>query len=183
MREHAEKKGTGTTIQISTLNAMCRSDFTASLAEIYEHSPWVADRCWEARPFEQLLELHEAMLDVVREASLEDQLALLRAHPELAGKEAQAGSLTASSNEEQSGAGLNMLTHEEMHSIQNWNRQYKSKFGFPFIIAVRGHTKESIFSALQHRLDSDITQERETALEQVGFIALYRLESLINHNN
>jgi 2-oxo-4-hydroxy-4-carboxy-5-ureidoimidazoline decarboxylase len=164
---------------LAMLNTMDCGSFTEILGDIFEHSPWIAERAWQARPFAAIESLHEAMVTVIKHASRDEQLALLRAHPELAGREAQSGELTAASTTEQAGAGLNALSKEELARITRLNVDYREKFGFPFIIAVRTHTKQSIFAEWERRLANDIDTELSTALEQVFIIARLRLDSLI----
>jgi 2-oxo-4-hydroxy-4-carboxy-5-ureidoimidazoline decarboxylase len=169
-----------TTIDLETLNRSDRAGFTSALGEIFEHSPWVAERAWSQRSFADVAALHRAMSSVVLAASREEQLALLLAHPELAGKLAQAGQLTASSTQEQAGAGLNALSADELARISSLNAQYRAKFGFPFIVAVRNYTKRGIFRELERRLENDAQTEFRTGLEQVCEIGLIRLEALFN---
>lgn len=152
-----------------------RAGFVEALGGIFEHSPWVAERAWEARPFASASELHRAMRDVVRRASREERLALLRAHPDLAGKAARAGAMTAFSTEEQGSAGLNRLTDEEYARFDRLNRAYHEKFGFPFIVCVRNHTKASILEAFERRLGNSTDAEIEAALGEVSEITRCRL--------
>ena len=112
--------------------------FVRALGGVFEHSPWVARRAFAARPFADVVSLHIAMVDAMGRASDDEKLALLRAHPELAGKAAVRGELTADSTQEQSGAGLAQCTPEEFATITDLNRRYNAKFGFPFILAVKG---------------------------------------------
>ncbi len=167
------------TLTLERVNAMTPQAFLTALGGVFEYSPWIAERAFAARPFASVAGLHEAMVDAVRRAPRERQLALLNAHPELAGKEAQAGALTSSSTAEQASAGLNALSREEMDTLASWNRAYREKFGFPFIIAVRRHTKDSIFGELQRRLAGDPQTELSACLEQVFLITRLRLEALV----
>jgi 2-oxo-4-hydroxy-4-carboxy-5-ureidoimidazoline decarboxylase len=167
------------TLTLDRVNAMTPQAFLAALGGVFEHSPWIAQGAFAARPFASITALHAAMVDAVKRAPRESQVALLTAHPELAGKEAQAGALTRSSTTEQAGAGLNALNREEMEAIARWNRQYREKFGFSFIIAVRQHGKASMFSEFQRRLANDFETELATCLEQVFTIARLRLEDLV----
>ena len=154
-------------------------DFVVALGGVFEHSPWIAERAFARRPFADVAALHEAMVDVVRSATPEEQLALLRAHPELAGREAQAGTLTADSTAEQRSAGLNALTREEMERVARLNRAHQERFGFPFIIAVRRHSKDGIFAEFERRVGNDAESEREECLEQVYIITRLRLDALV----
>ena len=169
-------------LDLKTLNNTDHDRFAAILGDIFEHSPWVAERAWGSRPFADIGQLHGAMVAVVKRAARAEQLALLRAHPELAGREAQTGDLTAASTQEQSGAGLNALSKEEMARITQLNTDYQKKFGFPFIIAVRQHTKHSILAEFERRLANDVDTERATGLEQVFIIARLRLDALLAQN-
>ena len=153
-------------------------EFVAALGGVFEHSPWIAERAFARRPYADTAALHGAMVDVVRAAAREEQLGLLRAHPELAGREAQAGTLTGDSTAEQRSAGLNALSREEMERIGRMNRAYRERFGFPFVIAVRRHTKDEIFAEFERRLGNDPETERLECLEQVYAIARLRLDAL-----
>ncbi|GJD35771.1 2-oxo-4-hydroxy-4-carboxy-5-ureidoimidazoline decarboxylase [Methylobacterium aerolatum] len=166
-------------IALSDLNALPRDAFVAKLAEIYEHSPWVAEAVAGQRPFASRTALHGAMEAVVAGAEEARQLALLRAHPELAGRAAQRGDLTAHSRSEQSGSGLLTAPADTVERIQALNRAYAETFGFPFIIAVKGLDRETILARLEERLQNGAGAEREEALRQVGRIAALRLEALI----
>ncbi len=153
--------------------------FIATLGDLFEHSPWVAERSLDHAPFTSADAAFEAMCDAVRAASDAEQLALLRAHPDLAGKAAVAGGLTASSSREQAGAGLDRLTSEEMERFTSLNARYTRVFGFPFIIAVAGLDKHDILAAFASRVDDTPADERKVALEQVLRIARVRLERLL----
>jgi 2-oxo-4-hydroxy-4-carboxy-5-ureidoimidazoline decarboxylase len=165
---------------IAEINAMDQAGFLRLFGGVFEHSSWVAERAWAARPFASLGALHAAMVAAVRAATRDEQLALLRAHPELAGKEAEAGTMTGDSVAEQKGAGLVNLGADEKRRIGRLNAQYRTKFGFPFIIAVREHTKAGIFSEFERRLADDAETELATCLAQVFAIARLRLERLID---
>jgi len=166
-------------LNLATLNAMDRDAFVAALGGIFEHSPWVAEAAWAARPFADVAALQDAMVGAVDAADAETQLALLRAHPDLAGKAARAGALTEHSTAEQAGAGLDRLDEAEFARFHALNDAYQARFGFPFIIAVKGHTKASILAAFEARLPNDAATERMTALAQVARIARFRLDDLI----
>jgi 2-oxo-4-hydroxy-4-carboxy-5-ureidoimidazoline decarboxylase len=157
-------------------NALDRAGFVARFGGIFEHSPWVAERAWAARPFADLAALHGAMLRAMRAGSEAEKTALLRAHPELAGREAKEGRLTDASTGEQKSAGLDRLAPEEMRRLAELNAAYRAKFGFPFIIAVRARTKERILAEFARRLARTPTEEFETALGEVETIARIRLE-------
>lgn len=162
------------------INSMDRAAFVQKFGGIFEKSPWVAEKAWEKRPFSSLDEMHAAMVNVVKSAPLPNQLALLQSHPDLAGKEAQAGAMTASSVSEQASAGLNALSKAEIAQISDFNAAYKQKFGFPFIIAVRMHTKEGIFFNFSRRLQNDTQTEYANDLQNVYAITLLRLNTLLD---
>ena len=146
---------------------------------VFEHSPWVAERAWRQGPFASLDALHAAMMRAVGDASREEQLALIRAHPELAGREAQAGSLTPDSSSEQGRLGFTGLTREEFLKMQDLNRRYREKFGFPCIVALRLHaSRGSVMDEMQRRSKNDMQKEIDNALEQIGHITRGRLEKL-----
>jgi 2-oxo-4-hydroxy-4-carboxy-5-ureidoimidazoline decarboxylase len=146
----------------------------ADIVHVYEDSPWVAERAWVRGPFVSLDELCKAMNSVVLEASAEEQLALLRAHPDL-GTRARIGE---SSTSEQAGAGLDRLTPDEFALLTRLNTEYKEKFGFPFLYAVKGSGKAQILAALEARLRSTRDEEFVEALRQVFRIARFRLEEI-----
>jgi OHCU decarboxylase len=165
---------------MAEINAMDRAAFVQKFGGIFEHSPWVVEQAWDRKPFATLDAMHGAMVDVARIAPAPQQLALLQAHPDLAGKEAQAGAMTASSVTEQASAGLNALSAAEMSEITELNVAYKKKFGFPFIIAVRMHTKEGIFFDFKRRLQNDTQTEFATDLQNVYVITRLRLNKLLD---
>jgi 2-oxo-4-hydroxy-4-carboxy-5-ureidoimidazoline decarboxylase len=160
---------------IDEINSLSREQFVASLGWVFEHSPWVAERAWEMRSFAGLSQLHAAMKQVVNGASREEQLALLRAHPDL-GTRAR---ISSASSEEQSGAGLDNLNSDQYQLLQRLNTEYREKFGFPFLYAVKGSTKYDILRLLEHRVNNTAGEEFREALEQVYRIALFRLQGLI----
>ena len=166
-------------LTLSELNDLPKPDFVRVLADIFEHSPWVAEGVVDATPFASVQGLHAEMVGVVAEADEEKQLALIRAHPDLAGKAARAGNLTDASTNEQAGAGLNRLTDKEFERFHSLNDAYKKRFNFPFILAVKGHNKGSILSAFETRLNNDPITERQTALEEIYKIARFRLDALL----
>jgi 2-oxo-4-hydroxy-4-carboxy-5-ureidoimidazoline decarboxylase len=165
--------------RVAAINSMDRPAFVQKFGGIFEKSPWVAEKAFEKAPFTSVDEMHMAMVNVVKYAPLPSQLTLLQNHPDLAGKEAQAGAMTASSVTEQASAGLNALSKPEMSQISELNAAYKAKFGFPFIIAVRMHTKEGIFFDFRRRLQNDTQTEYSNDLQNVYAITRLRLESLL----
>ncbi|MDO9403390.1 MAG: 2-oxo-4-hydroxy-4-carboxy-5-ureidoimidazoline decarboxylase [Polaromonas sp.] len=160
------------------LNGLPADAFTALLADVFEHSPWVAERSAAARPFSSVDQLHRAMCAVVQAASDAEQLQLLRAHPELAGKQALDGELTEASALEQSGAGLTRLAPADMVRISALNAAYLARHGFPFIVCVGHHTQASLFQAFERRVGNTPDAERTEAMAQVGQIARLRLDAL-----
>jgi 2-oxo-4-hydroxy-4-carboxy-5-ureidoimidazoline decarboxylase len=168
-------------LALDRLNQASAQEFAAALAEIFEHSPWVAERVAAKRPFASVRALLDTMTSAVKSASREEQTALLRAHPDLAGKAAQAGTLTQDSTAEQASAGLDQLSAQEFESFQGFNANYQQKHGIPFIICVRRHTKDSILKQFAKRIDNAVAQEFETALEEVFRIAALRLDQKIEH--
>jgi len=168
-----------TKLNINCLNTQSVTDFTTALADIYEHSAWIPERAAPDRPFDNVTQLHNAMVARLSLASDEEKLGLLGAHPELAGKAAQRGDLSNSSTSEQTCAKLDDLSSQEMAHITNLNKRYQIKFGFPFIIAVLKHNKDSIFSEFERRVENDLKTEFNTALEQVNQIAQLRLQNLL----
>jgi 2-oxo-4-hydroxy-4-carboxy-5-ureidoimidazoline decarboxylase len=164
---------------IDGINGFDRGTFVAAFGGIYEHSPWVAERAFAQAPFASRDGLHAAMSAAVHAATPAEQLALIRAHPQLAGKAAIRGELTEASTREQQGAGLDQCSPEEYARLTALNTAYHDKFGFPFIVAVRGHTRASIIAAMQARLANDIAHEQAEALRQIDRIAGFRLQDLI----
>jgi 2-oxo-4-hydroxy-4-carboxy-5-ureidoimidazoline decarboxylase len=164
---------------LDQLNAMSEADFTAALADIYEHSPWVMQAAYERRPFGKLSTLHNAMAEAVRDATADTRMVLIKAHPDLAGRAARAGALTADSISELSSAGLDALSETEYSHFHELNDAHRVKFGIPFIICVRRHTKDSILSEFERRLALDQTGERDAALTEIFRIAALRLEQKV----
>jgi 2-oxo-4-hydroxy-4-carboxy-5-ureidoimidazoline decarboxylase len=160
---------------LDSVNALDQSSFLEAFGGIYEHSPWVAERAFAARPFASVTALAAAMSASVAKASEAEQLALLRAHPDLAGRAALDGTLTAASSSEQSRAGLDRLTQFELDRFTKSNAAYGERFGFPFIIAVKHWGKSHVLAAFDHRLTNTRDQELRTALGEVDKIAFLRL--------
>lgn len=162
-------------LTLESLNSLDRDDFIAGLGDVYEHSPWVAGAAFERKPFASVTSLHAAMQAVLTEAPADARQDLVRAHPDLAGKAAVAGELTADSSVEQASAGLDRLTAEEMARFRTLNGAYRTRFGFPFIMAVRHADKARILAAYEGRLGNDPATEVVRALAEVGKIAWMRL--------
>ena len=162
------------------LNRLSPAAFATALGHVFEHSPWVAERAGRKRPFASIGALHESMMATVWEAPAASQMALLRAHPELAGKAALRGELTANSTLEQSGAGLAECSAEELVRLTTLNAKYSAKFGFPFILAVKGYDRAGILREFARRVEREPSVEFEEALKQVARIARARLDALLN---
>ncbi|MGB3491249.1 MAG: 2-oxo-4-hydroxy-4-carboxy-5-ureidoimidazoline decarboxylase [Elainellaceae cyanobacterium] len=161
---------------LDALNQMSQDEFTHALGAVFEETPAIAHQSWKARPFTSIEELHEAMVAVVRSLSPDDQLALIKAHPDLGNR----AKMADASVQEQAGAGLDQLTTDEYERIQQLNQAYKDKFQFPFIVAVKNHTKDSIFENFAQRLTHDIAAEQETALSEIVQIARFRLNDWVD---
>jgi len=166
-------------MRVSDLNALDREAFAVALHFAFELSPWVVERAWDARPYPSIEAMHGAMMDVLNAAPIDDKLALIRAHPELAGKAAIAKTLTAESTAEQAGAGLDRLTPEEFARFHDLNAAYGERFGFPFIICVRLNDKTSILRAMQTRLANDREAEIAEAITQIGLISKLRIQDAV----
>jgi 2-oxo-4-hydroxy-4-carboxy-5-ureidoimidazoline decarboxylase len=154
----------------------------ADLGALFEHSPWVVESAWRRGPFASVAELHAALEAAVREAPRERQLELIRAHPELAGREAESGTLTRESSQEQASVGLDRLTADELKAWRALNRSYRDRFGFPLIVCVRERTKDSILAWGAARLEHSREQEIETALGEIAKIARLRLADLLSRD-
>ena len=173
-----------TPLSIDEVNALDAAAFTARFGDVAEHSPWVAEVAAEARPFAHREALVGAFVGAVRAAPPEAQLALLRAHPDLADRAAVAGDaagsdVAAESRREQAGAGLERLTAVEFARFGDLNTRYRRRFGFPFIFAVKGATKEAILAAFEERIDNPAAAERALALANVERILRFRLEDRV----
>jgi 2-oxo-4-hydroxy-4-carboxy-5-ureidoimidazoline decarboxylase len=166
------------TARLSDINAMNRKDFTDLLGSVFEHSPWVAESAWSLLPFASVAELHAGMMSIVHGAPADRMTELIRAHPDLATR-LGIGSLTSYSAKEQQGAGLDSLTPNEFATFTSLNVVYKQQFGFPFIYAVRGRSKDDILASMRARIGHDQEEERREAIEQIGRIAGFRLADLI----
>lgn len=166
-------------VTLEELNRLPVAEFTEKLGAIFEHSPWVAEQAAARRPFADVAALHAAMVDVIEAAGEEAQVRLIRAHPELGGKLAMRGELTAESTQEQAGAGLNQCSPEEFAALTDLNRRYGEKFGFPFILAVRGHNRQSIIGEFTRRIELAPEAEQAESLRQIYRIGLFRLQDLV----
>ncbi|WIG57350.1 MAG: hypothetical protein OJF49_000094 [Ktedonobacterales bacterium] len=166
-------------IPLFELNTLDQADFTRVLEPLFEGPPWIVERAWLERPFDTREVLYQAVCTIMYAASLDEQLALLRAHPDLVGRAALAGTLSGASTGEQSAAGLDRLTPDDIALFTRENAAYRATFGFPFIICAREHTKSSILTAFAERLPHTREQEMETALAEVAKICALRLRDLV----
>ncbi len=163
---------------LAQLNAFSRDDFVRVVGPVFEHSPWIAEAAWARRPFVGVEAIYVALCEIVRGAGEEKQLALIRAHPDLAGRFARAGELTRESANEQSRAGLDNLSPQEAALFQQHNAAYREKFGFPFVICARLNNKEAILNGFKVRLHNSRDEEIQTALREIFKIAELRLRDL-----
>jgi 2-oxo-4-hydroxy-4-carboxy-5-ureidoimidazoline decarboxylase len=163
-------------VDLPQLNSGDRAAFVAALGSLFEHSPWVAEETYDRRPFRDAAHLHAELCATMRGASAERQSALILAHPDLAGRLAQEGRLTAESTREQASAALNRLSPEELAEFQRLNQAYRAAFGFPFIICARLNDRAAILRALQERLPHGPEEERAAALVEIEKIAWLRLQ-------
>ena len=166
-------------LSLRDLNRMAVSEFAASFGDVAEHSPWVAERAAGARPFAGREAVDDAFAAALRGAARDEQLAVLRAHPDLAGRVAVAGALTEDSRREQAGAGLDRLTPEEFERFTALNAAYRERLGIPFIFAVKGATKEMILAAFEERLANGREAELKNAIDNVCRIMRFRIEDRV----
>ena len=163
------------------LNSLSQEEFVLIVGPVFESSLWISEEAWPKRPFGDLAQLHRALCQIVRNASEERKLTLIRAHPDLVGRAALSGMLTQESNREQAGAGLNRLTSAEIATFQELNQAYREKFGFPFVICARLNKKEGILNGLRARLQHSQAEEIQMALAEIEKIAYLRLQDIV-HN-
>ncbi|GGX45788.1 2-oxo-4-hydroxy-4-carboxy-5-ureidoimidazoline decarboxylase [Saccharospirillum salsuginis] len=167
--------------QTVTPSQLGREDFIQTFADIYEHSPWVAERTYDGgidANCDHIETLHALMAKVLLNAERDEQLALINAHPDLAGKAAVQGELTQASTSEQAGAGISQCTPEEFERFTSLNKAYKDKFGFPFIMAVKGSNRHAILASFEERIHNDPADEFDRALAEINKIALFRLQKM-----
>jgi OHCU decarboxylase len=161
---------------------MSRAEFVARFGGVFEHSPWIAEAVWDAGlgpVHDSVRSLHDALCSVLRAAGRDRQLALIRLHPDLAGKLAMRGELTEASSAEQASAGLDRCTPAEYDRFRTLNQAYKARFGFPFVIAAKGRSRHAILAAFERRLNNDPEEEFRAALAEIERIALLRLQDLL----
>lgn len=166
-------------VSLDMLNAADRANYVAALSGVFEHSPWVAERAHERAPFDTVTDLFAAMHVVVSRATRDEKLALVRAHPDLAGKAARVGTPTAASEAEQGALGLDRLSDAEFARFERLNQAYKDKFGFPFVLCVRRQTREAILDSFERRLGNDAETELAAALAEISLIARLRLAEMV----
>lgn len=164
---------------VTQLNRADREAFTDAVGFAFEHSPWIAEAAWERRPFESVDDLHARMVAIVEQAPAERQIALISAHPDLAGRVAREGRLTPASQGEQGSAGLDALTPDEIARFESLNGAYRTRFGFPFVICARENTKDSILAELETRTRNAPETEIEKALQEIAEIARLRLHDAV----
>jgi OHCU decarboxylase len=164
---------------MDAINGLDRVAFVERFGPLFEHSPWVAEAAWRDRPFADREELYEALVAAMHAAPRERKLALIRAHPDLAGRAAIEGTLTNSSTREQASAGLDRLTPDEYAAFTRTNAAYRERFGFPFVVCAGEHSKESILRVAAERLDHTEAEEIRVALEEIAKIARLRLEDAL----
>jgi OHCU decarboxylase len=164
---------------LAGLNALSREDFLRVIGPVFEHSSWIAELTWAKRPFESADALHRALCETVLAYDEPQKLALIRAHPDLAGRAARAGTLTPASTHEQASGGLDQLSAEEAALFDKYNRAYRERFGFPFVICARQNKKAAMLAGFEQRLKNSPQQEIETALAEIFKIAELRLHDLV----
>ena len=167
-------------LTLADLNQASEPEFVRLLDGVFEHSPWVARRGAPRRPFSNPDDLERSLCATLQQATSAEQLKLIRAHPDLAGRAARSGDLTEASTQEQMEAGLDTLSEAEYQRFTQLNSAYQAKFDFPFILAVKGHDKHSILASFETRLENTLAAERQTALAEICKIAGFRLKALLS---
>ena len=166
--------------ELAALNAADRDAFVAALGGVFENAPWVARQAHVTRPFATVADLHRALMAAVAAAGDAEQLAFMRGHPELGSRTARAGAMTAESRQEQGGLGLDRLSEAEFQHFEQLNAAYRARFGIPFIICVRRHTRASLLGECERRLANSLEAERAAALEEIGHITRLRLVEAVD---
>jgi 2-oxo-4-hydroxy-4-carboxy-5-ureidoimidazoline decarboxylase len=179
MRSISDSEDAMSQKKLSDLNACGKDHFVAALANIFEHSPWIAEQAASSRPFAGVKQLFAAMKAAVDRAPPELRLALIKAHPDLANKTQRAAGLTVESSAEQDSVGLDRLSDAEYQAFERVNNAYRTKFGFPYIVCVRRHTKDSILRDFERRLPNDAGAETQKSVEEISRIAALRLDALV----
>jgi len=162
---------------LNKIDKLSKTEFTEVFGNIFENASWIAEKLYQQKPFNSFNDLSYKMISIFEGIDNQKKLKILNSHPDLADK-AKIGSLTPDSNKEQSNAGLDQCSEKEFNDFKNLNLEYKNKFGFPFIIAVRGKSKSEILESFKKRIMSDKENEFFEAIEQVKKISLLRLEEL-----
>lgn len=170
---------TASTTTLDRLNETTREEFVSTLSPLFEGPPFPAERAWGDRPFGSAGELQEALCRALFEADEEEQLSVVRAHPELAGERLRAGKVSESSRSEQAGAGLDRLTEEEAERFDRMNREYRERFGFPFVICVKNHSKDEVLAELSRRIEGTREEEISRAVREACEISHLRLVDLL----
>ncbi len=165
--------------RLADIARMDRAAFVEAFGAVYEESPWVAEAAWERRPFADAAQLRAALAAIVRDAGTDRQRALILAHPDLADKATRPATLAAFSQTEQARAGLDELTDAEVQEQRALNRAYRTRFGFPFIMAVRFSTRAQILEAMRARVQNTPEAEFDRALAEIHKIAGFRLDDLV----
>jgi 2-oxo-4-hydroxy-4-carboxy-5-ureidoimidazoline decarboxylase len=168
---------------LAELNGGSQGDFVAALGNIFEHSPWIAEQAAARRPFAGIRPLFAAMIEVVDRTPPERRLALIKAHPDLADRTQRAAGLTAESTSEQNSVGLDRLSDAEYEAFERVNNAYRTKFGFPYIVCVRRHTKDSILRDFERRLPNDAKTEMQVSIAEIFRIAALRLDQLVTSDD
>lgn len=167
-------------MRIDELNTCSLDAFVETLGGVFEHSPWIAQAVYEQRPFVDASDLHTRMLRILSAASRSAQIAVISAHPDLAGRLARDGALTPPSTGEQAAAGLDRLGPEERARFDRLNAAYRARFDVPFVVCAREHTKQTILEAMERRLRNDRPSEIATAIDEIGKIARLRLADIVS---
>ena len=166
-------------LALREINAFEREQFIAALSPLFEGPPHIIEQAWQQRPFERRDQLYQELCTILFQSSEEQQVALLRAHPDLVGRAALAGTLSSASTGEQAAAGLDRLSPSEIATFNELNRTYQTRFGFPFVICARANKKESILAGFATRLQHSRSREIETALDEIAKICWYRLRDIV----
>jgi OHCU decarboxylase len=169
----------GQKITLEEINGLRKDAFVKALGGLFEGRPWIVEEAWSKGPFASVEALHQVLCSIMYEASIGRQVALLSVHPDLVGRAALAGTLSTASTSEQAAAGLDRLTPTEIASFQHYNQEYRTRFGFPFVICARENKKESILAGFEIRLANTYEQEISLALAEVAKICALRLSDLI----
>src|SRR5437667_7409017 len=166
-------------LTLEEINVLNQESFVTAFGSLFEGSSWIVRQTWYARPFASLTELHQAFCTIMYQAFIDQQVALIQAHPDLVGRAALAGTLTPESTNEQASVGLDRLSPQEIATFMRLNQTYRDRFGFPFVICVRENKKESILAGFATRLQHSPSREIETALDEIARICWYRLRDTV----